>query len=162
MGHSCRSRERVSCNCCSTGGPLNFWVLHSQCWWTLAVHFKSYYVVTELMEFSMSCISRLFQFWSVLVPAALKFYVSKQTSPFPQTKARACSVVWSLQIKNDMPTPWCMSHSSASASSETRLPWEPFPASLFTRSRFKGLTCSALPPARASVPQVSVTWDRLL
>lgn len=162
MGHSCRSRERASCNCYSTGGPLSFWVLHNQCWWTLAVHFKSYYVVIQLMEFSMSCISRLLQSWSVLVPAALKSYVSKQTSPFPQTKARACSIVWSSQIKNDTPTPWCMSHSSASASSETRLLWEPFPASRFTCSHFKGLMCLALSPARGSVPQVSIMWDRLL
>lgn len=114
---------RVSCNCYSTGGPLSFWVLCNQCWWTLAV---PYYIVIQLMEFSMSCISRLLQFWSLLVPAASKSYVSKQTSPFPQTKGHACSIARSLQIKNDTPTPWCMSRSSASASSETSLPWEPF------------------------------------
>lgn len=54
-----------------------------------------------------------------------------------------------------------MSHSSASAASETSLQPEPLPTSLFTCSHFKGLMCSALSPARASEPQVSVMWHRL-
>lgn len=138
----------LSCNCNSTGGPLSFWVLHSQCWWMLEVHFKSCYVVIQLMEFSMSRLSHLLQIRSVLVPAALKSCAWKQTSSFSQTKACACSIVWSLQIKNDMLTPWCMSHSSASAASETSLLWEPFLSSLFTCSRLKGLMCLALSRAQ--------------
>lgn len=95
--------ESVSCNCYTIGGLLSFWDLHNKCWWTLAVHFKSYYVVIQLMEFNVLYTP----FVTVLIcisPSCIK--ILSQTSPFPQTKASAHAVVWSLQIKNDTLAPW--------------------------------------------------------
>lgn len=153
MGHSCGSRERVSCNCYTFGGPLSFWDLHNKCWWTLAVHFKSYYVVIQLMEFNMSCISHLLQFWFVLVPPALKSCLKSVPSPKPKPVHTQLSEAYKLKM-----TRWLPVH--VTQFSICSLLLEPLPTSLFACSHFKGLMCSALSPDGASEPQVPIMWYR--
>lgn len=153
MGHSCGSRERVSCNCYTIGGPFSFWDLHNKRWWTLAFHFKSYYVVIQLMEFNMSCIPHLLQFWSVLVPAALKSCLTSAPSPKPKPVHTQLSEAYKLTMTRRLPV-------HVSRFSICSLLPEPLPTSLFTGSHFKGLMCSVLWPARTSEPRVSIMWHR--